>query len=185
MRHVGEILSTGIRLAIYGPPNAGKSSLLNRLADRSAAIVSDTPGTTRDVLQVNLDLAGYKVVVYDTAGLREEEGKGRGIDEIEKIGMERAREVVRESDLALLVLPATATAKEGKEGSGEEVEILRPDSYTDEDQDLVFYNKIDLLSSPSAPDTPLHLKEKKQPSESKHGKAASKATPAYPPSSTT
>ncbi|SNX82746.1 related to MSS1 - mitochondrial GTPase involved in expression of COX1 [Melanopsichium pennsylvanicum] len=149
-RHVGEILSSGIRLAIYGPPNAGKSSLLNRLADRNAAIVSHLPGTTRDVLQVDLDLGGYKVICYDTAGIRDQEHAdhvtgARKIDEIEKIGMQRARQVVRESDLTLLVLPSdmsmSLTASQ---------EILRPDSYTDNDPDLILFNKSDLVESPKA-----------------------------------
>lgn len=134
---VGEILTNGIRLAIYGPPNAGKSSLLNRLADRNAAIVSDIPGTTRDVLQVHLDLGGYKVVVYDTAGLRE---TGRETsEEVERIGIERAREVVKAADMALLVLPADQAIQQ--------VETLRPLAYKKADEDLVFYNKTDLLSS--------------------------------------
>lgn len=152
-RHVGEVLTNGIRLAIYGPPNAGKSSLLNRLADRKAAIVSDVPGTTRDVLQVNLDLNGYKVVVYDTAGIRDgpqvnpehsvdasgDRGMERAVDEIEAIGIERARQAVNEADLSLLVLPASPP--ESMPG----FEILRPASYTHSDPDLVFYNKVDLL----------------------------------------
>jgi len=67
----GEILRDGLRVAIAGPVNAGKSSLLNALARREAAIVSDTPGTTRDVVEVRLDLNGFPVIVSDTAGLRE------------------------------------------------------------------------------------------------------------------
>lgn len=86
IRHA-EVLARGIRLALYGPPNAGKSSLLNALADREAAIVSSIPGTTRDVIEVHLEVAGYKVVAYDTAGLRTEPR-----DEIERIGISRARE---------------------------------------------------------------------------------------------
>ncbi|GAC96881.1 hypothetical protein PHSY_004465 [Pseudozyma hubeiensis SY62] len=143
-RHVGEILTTGIRLAIYGPPNAGKSSLLNRLADRNAAIVSDIPGTTRDVLQVHLDLAGYKVIVYDTAGIRDSSAQGRGIDEIEQIGIQRAKDSVSRADLSLLVLPAN-------EDFELEKMILRPESYSASDPDLIFYNKSDLLPHPSRP----------------------------------
>ncbi|SJX61448.1 related to MSS1-mitochondrial GTPase involved in expression of COX1 [Sporisorium reilianum f. sp. reilianum] len=144
VRHVGEILTTGIRLALYGPPNAGKSSLLNTLADRAAAIVSATPGTTRDVLQVHLDLAGYKVVVYDTAGIRDAPAATSGaLDDIERIGIERARHVVAAADLALLVLPATETV--------EAQTVLRPHSYGASDPDLVFYNKSDLLPSSAPP----------------------------------
>src|SRR5262249_40191785 len=67
----GERLREGLRVAIAGPPNAGKSTLFNRLARREAAIVSPFPGTTRDVLEVHLDLGGYPVTVLDTAGVRQ------------------------------------------------------------------------------------------------------------------
>src|SRR3984893_17224663 len=67
----GERLREGLRVAIAGPPNAGKSTLFNRLARREAAIVSPFPGTTRDVLELHLDLGGYPVTVLDTAGIRE------------------------------------------------------------------------------------------------------------------
>lgn len=83
--HVGEIVRNGIQVAIVGPPNAGKSTLLNRLAKREAAIVSDIPGTTRDVVEVKLNLGGYPVVVCDTAGLRE------STDLIEMEGIKRAK----------------------------------------------------------------------------------------------
>ncbi|CDR88077.1 related to MSS1-mitochondrial GTPase involved in expression of COX1 [Sporisorium scitamineum] len=143
IRHVGEILTTGVRLAIYGPPNAGKSSLLNSLADRNAAIVSDNPGTTRDVLQVHLDLAGYKVIVYDTAGIRSPPTPTSSpSDQIEQIGIERAKDVVAAADLALLVQPATQPLNPQT--------ILRPHTYTDTDPDLIFYNKCDLLPNPAA-----------------------------------
>jgi tRNA modification GTPase len=74
-RHQGERIREGVRIVLAGPPNVGKSSLLNRLAQREAAIVSATPGTTRDVIEVHLDLAGVPVTVSDTAGLRR--GLGR------------------------------------------------------------------------------------------------------------
>ena len=71
----GEILREGFRIAIVGPPNAGKSSLLNALARREAAIVSEEAGTTRDIVEVTLDLGGVPVILSDTAGIREAEGK--------------------------------------------------------------------------------------------------------------
>src|SRR6185312_13031730 len=80
----GEALREGLRLAIIGPPNAGKSSLINALAKRDVAIVSDIPGTTRDVIELRLNLGGYLVQVADTAGLREAR------DAIEAEGVRRA-----------------------------------------------------------------------------------------------
>ena len=82
--HRGERLRDGIAVAIVGPPNAGKSSLLNQLARREAAITSPIAGTTRDVIEVAIDLAGYPVVLADTAGLRET------ADAIEQEGLRRA-----------------------------------------------------------------------------------------------
>jgi tRNA modification GTPase len=101
----GEILRDGFSVAILGPPNVGKSSLLNRLARREAAIVSDIAGTTRDTLEVRLDLRGLPVVLWDTAGLR-------ALDEadphapIEREGMRRARQRAESADLKLIVLDA-------------------------------------------------------------------------------
>ena len=91
-----ERLREGVRVVIAGPPNAGKSSLLNWLAGREVAIVSDIPGTTRDVLEVKLDLNGIPVLVFDTAGLRP-----HTTDAIERIGMERATAALREADIIL------------------------------------------------------------------------------------
>lgn len=93
----GERLRDGFRIAILGPPNAGKSSLLNALAQRDAAIVSATAGTTRDVVEVQLDLGGYPVILADTAGLRET------TDAIESEGIRRARARAEQADLKLLV----------------------------------------------------------------------------------
>ena len=83
--HRGERLRDGFRIVIAGPPNAGKSSLLNALAKRDAAIVSEEAGTTRDVIEVHLDLGGWPVVLADTAGLRPTN------DAIEQEGVRRAR----------------------------------------------------------------------------------------------
>ena len=81
----GEILRDGLQIAVIGPPNVGKSSLVNALARRDVAIVSEQPGTTRDVIEVHLDLGGYAVILADTAGLRDSS------DGIEQEGVRRAR----------------------------------------------------------------------------------------------
>lgn len=96
--HRGERIRDGFRIAIIGPPNAGKSSLLNALAKREAAIVSDIPGTTRDVVEVRLVLAGYPVWIADTAGLRE------AADAIEAEGVRRALARAEEADLRIGVV---------------------------------------------------------------------------------
>lgn len=101
----GERLRDGYRIAIIGPTNAGKSSLLNALAKRDVAIVSSQAGTTRDVIEVHLDLAGYPVILADTAGLRALNGPS-GADEgaeIEREGMRRTRERAGKADLKLAV----------------------------------------------------------------------------------
>lgn len=103
----GERLRDGLSIAIIGPPNAGKSSLLNLLARREAAIVSETAGTTRDVIEVHLDLGGWPVVLADTAGLRETG------DAIEQEGVRRARSRADEADLRILVLDASDPDRSG------------------------------------------------------------------------
>ena len=97
----GERLRDGLSIAIIGPPNAGKSSLLNLLTRREAAIVSETAGTTRDVIEVHLDLGGWPVVLADTAGLRETG------DAVEQEGVRRARARADAADLRILVLDAS------------------------------------------------------------------------------
>lgn len=95
----GERLRTGVRMVILGPPNAGKSSLMNALAKRDAAIVSDIAGTTRDVVEVHLNLDGYPLLLADTAGLR---GADAGTaDTIELEGVRRARDWAVKADLKL------------------------------------------------------------------------------------
>lgn len=98
----GERVREGFRIALIGAPNAGKSTLLNALAGREAAIVTATPGTTRDVIEVSLVLAGYKVLLADTAGLRDTG------DEIEAEGVRRARMWAQGADLRLWLVDGSA-----------------------------------------------------------------------------
>ncbi|ODT88235.1 tRNA uridine-5-carboxymethylaminomethyl(34) synthesis GTPase MnmE [Phenylobacterium sp. SCN 70-31] len=100
----GERVREGYRIALIGAPNAGKSTLLNALAGRDAAIVTATPGTTRDIIEVPLVLAGYKVLIADTAGLRET------ADEIEAEGVRRARTWAAGADLRLWLVDGSGEA---------------------------------------------------------------------------
>jgi tRNA modification GTPase len=98
----GEILREGLHLTVIGPPNAGKSSLVNALARRDVAIVAETAGTTRDVIEVRMDLGGYPVTVADTAGLRDTS------EAIEAEGVRRALVRAEAADLVLLLLDGSA-----------------------------------------------------------------------------
>ncbi|WP_159994710.1 tRNA uridine-5-carboxymethylaminomethyl(34) synthesis GTPase MnmE [Roseomonas sp. 18066] len=129
--HRGERLREGLWAAIVGAPNAGKSSLLNALAGREAAIVSARAGTTRDVVEVRLDLSGVPVLLADTAGLRETE------DEIEAEGVRRARRRAEEADLVIAVFAADAPP------DASTVTLLAPGT-------LVIANKTDLAPAPGA-----------------------------------
>jgi tRNA modification GTPase len=120
-----EAIREGFRIAILGPPNAGKSSLINRLARRDAAIVSPIPGTTRDVVEIRLVIAGFPVWIADTAGLR------ATADTVEAEGVRRALARAEEADLRLWVVDALADPDVSHETSA------RPG-------DLVVLNKIDL-----------------------------------------
>ncbi|KAG6332633.1 hypothetical protein ID866_6455 [Astraeus odoratus] len=139
----GEILRSGIKLAIFGPPNAGKSSLFNFLAERDAAIISPIPGTTRDVLTLTLDIGGLPVVLNDTAGMRRVTG-----DVVERIGIERATDVVDASDVSICVLSLeevlSVTPPTTSSSSGVTVTLPR-DILSHAKPDTIFlFNKIDV-----------------------------------------
>ena len=97
---VGEIIREGFKIAIVGPTNAGKSSLLNNLSNREVAIVSEVAGTTRDVVETHLNLDGYPVIISDTAGIRDSK------DEIEKKGIKLSLKKAENADLKLVVVDA-------------------------------------------------------------------------------
>ena len=130
----GERLRDGLSIAIIGPPNAGKSSLLNLLARRDAAIVSETAGTTRDVIEVHLDLGGWPVVLADTAGLR------ASPDAIEQEGVRRAKARAAAADLRLLVLDASGDWRAERDMLIAATENWNPAF------DIVVVNKTDLMS---------------------------------------
>lgn len=130
----GEILRDGFRVVIAGPPNVGKSSLLNALARRDVAIVSPEPGTTRDVIEARLDLGGYPVMISDTAGFRDNPG-----GDIEREGIRRSYARSAEADLVLWLADSTATMLEpSQELLDQGVDLIRLYSKADlaSDQDL-------------------------------------------------
>ena len=139
----GELLRDGLRIAIVGRPNAGKSSLLNLLAGRDAAIVSSTPGTTRDVVEVILDLGGVRCTLLDTAGVREEEEEG--VNEIEVEGMKRARMAAKDAHIIVGVVDST----DYERGLEAVDELINGDGdFDDWKKDNILYvvNKVDLNS---------------------------------------
>lgn len=128
----GSLLREGAHIALVGQPNVGKSSLLNRLSGEEVALVSDTPGTTRDVIRQAIQIRGVPLHIMDTAGLRDSD------DEIEKMGMARTHQTVQRADLILLLLDA------GKGCSTEDVAIIA--SFPADIPHLLVFNKADLLS---------------------------------------
>src|SRR5262252_3489764 len=127
--HRGERLREGLTVAVAGPVNVGKSSIVNRLARRSAAIVSPHAGTTRDIIEVHLDLGGFPVTVLDTAGLRDTN------DPVEVEGVRRARARAGDSDLVLWVIDASFG------GPWPPGELMRPEA----PPVWIVSNKMDLL----------------------------------------
>jgi tRNA modification GTPase len=129
----GERLRDGLTVAIAGPPNAGKSTLLNRIARREVAIVSPHAGTTRDVIEVHLDLHGYPVTLLDTAGIRDSE------DPVEQEGVRRARERASAADLVVWVEDARKAVEDARKTAEHSVPQLGSATTW-----LVF-NKVDLV----------------------------------------
>ena len=132
----GAMLGEGLRLAIVGRPNVGKSSLLNRLAGREAAIVSKTPGTTRDIVEENILIEGAPLNILDTAGIRESQ------DDIEEEGIKRALSAVSQADIILLMV------EHDQEPGIEEQTVL--DVCPDNVKKVVVRNKIDLADNKQA-----------------------------------
>ena len=125
----GRILKEGIRTVIIGKPNAGKSSLMNVLVGSNRAIVTDMAGTTRDILEEQIQLKGLSLHIVDTAGIRKTD------DPVEKIGVERAKEAVQDADLILYVVDSSALLDENDE------EII---SFLQDENVIVLLNKTDL-----------------------------------------
>ncbi|MGL6137811.1 MAG: tRNA uridine-5-carboxymethylaminomethyl(34) synthesis GTPase MnmE [Planktothrix sp.] len=128
----GELLRTGLKVAIVGRPNVGKSSLLNAWSRSDRAIVTDLPGTTRDVVESQLVVGGIPIQVLDTAGIRHSE------DQVEKIGIERSHQAAQSADLVLLTLDAIVGLTEA------DLEIYQQIKYR---HFIVIINKIDRVTS--------------------------------------
>jgi tRNA modification GTPase len=144
----GHIVHDGLTLAIVGRPNVGKSSLFNRLVERDRAIVTATPGTTRDTVTERISLEGIPLELVDTAGLREghDEGVGEGLEEAEQLGIRRSREALADAALVVIVLDATQPLNDEERRLLEAVEG-RPA--------LVAVNKSDLVRNLPEADRPL------------------------------
>ena len=127
----GSLLREGAHIALVGRPNVGKSSLLNRLSGEEVALVSDVPGTTRDVIRQAIQIRGVPLHIMDTAGLRVSQ------DEVENLGMARTHQTVQRADLILMLLDAAGGC------SAEELEIIS--GFPADIPRLLVYNKADLL----------------------------------------
>ncbi|MEZ5902381.1 MAG: tRNA uridine-5-carboxymethylaminomethyl(34) synthesis GTPase MnmE [Alphaproteobacteria bacterium] len=144
----GERLRSGLQVVIIGAPNAGKSSLVNALAQRDVAIVSEMAGTTRDVIEVHLNLGGYPVILADTAGLRPDQIGESGHEGIESEGIKRALKRASEADLKILMFDGTAE---------------KPDEHTlhlVDENSIILVNKIDM--NPDVKNL-FHVKQNTQP----------------------
>lgn len=147
-----ELLRNGIRIALLGPPNAGKSSLMNQIVGREASIVSSEAGTTRDIVEASLDIRGYLCSFADTAGIRTKDSESVNdsdtspIGAIEEEGIRRARQKALDSDI-IVVLASVEPAKSGGHRISYDVETLRLAAQAE--QCMVVINKSDVVD----PDT--------------------------------
>lgn len=132
--HDGKILSEGLKVALVGSPNVGKSSLMNALLERERAIVSDIAGTTRDILEDHLKLNGLNIILTDTAGIRET------IETIEKEGIKRSIKALDEADLVLLVLDSSKPLNETDRSLIHKL---------DGKKSIIVMNKTDIASPPA------------------------------------
>jgi len=126
----GRIIREGLKVVIVGKPNVGKSSLLNELTGKNKAIVTDIPGTTRDIIEEYINIKGIPIKIIDTAGIRETE------DVVEKIGVDRAAEAIESADLVLMVLDAHEGIKQ------EDMAIIKK---IENKKHIIIVNKIDLV----------------------------------------
>ena len=141
---VGELIRDGLRVAIVGPPNAGKSSLLNCLGQEDVAIVSPIAGTTRDVVSLDLELQGIRVTLYDTAGLR-----SSTTDVIEEQGIQRTQQITQQAQIILCLQDITTS--ENGDNNEDWQSMISPNLPTTQQQHknnvFMIYNKADLNSS--------------------------------------
>lgn len=127
--HINSFIRSGIRTAIIGIPNTGKSTLMNLISNREKSIVTDIPGTTRDAIEESVMIGDIPIVLIDTAGIRETN------DKIEKIGTERSKEIAKSADMVFMVIDASQKI------SSDEINIINS---LDKSKTLIIVNKIDL-----------------------------------------
>jgi len=140
----GRMIREGLNVVIVGRPNVGKSSLLNELSGKNKAIVTDIPGTTRDIIEEYININGIPIRLIDTAGIRETE------DVVERIGVERAKKAVDEADLIIVMIDADAGIK------SEDIEIF---NNVRNKRNIVILNKIDISSNEKIKEIEDYFKE--------------------------
>lgn len=144
--NTGKILKDGLKTVILGKPNVGKSSLMNAILKENRAIVTDIPGTTRDIIEEYVNIRGIPLKIVDTAGIRETD------DLVEKLGVDRAKQILEDSDLAIVVFDTS------RELDDEDLEII---SLVKDRKTIVLLNKTDLDRKLDENDIKEHLKDTK------------------------